>query len=137
MITRAWIYSMTTGQLLRQVECGDDLLLMQLRADEGAHIGYIDKDTQMIDPNTHHPVMKPEMADVTVSVTEIAADGVEAVNISGIPPNSIAEIISPWGKGGTQIENGDMTFTTDLSGEYTIRLVSSLFLPFEVVINAL
>lgn len=70
----------------------------------------------------------------TVSRTDIAADGVEVVSISNLPPGTL--IYTPQGLADAPGEDGVFEWGTTLPGEYVLLLEHLQYKPFEVIINA-
>lgn len=84
-----------------------------------------------VDMDTMTPVERPNMP-LTVTKTNILANGVDTVMISGIPFGT--RMTSPLGD--AVVEDGVVEFTTTIPGEYAIHLSLFPYLDNKVVIYA-
>lgn len=126
------VYNTTTGEIVRQVKCPSDSA--DLQAGDGEDLldgGYNDLD-YYIDLTQTSPELKPSMPGA-INTTTIAADGVDAATITGLPTqsmngNSIA-VTAKVGRQRHNVTDGEVVFSTDTPGAYTIECSAPTYLP--------
>lgn len=79
-----------------------------------------DSDQVYVDVATEELIPRPLMG-ISVGSLQIDADNVDSCNITGIPAGTMAILRGPV-EGESEINDGTLEITTDVSGGYMIRL---------------
>lgn len=120
------IYNLATGEILRNVDCPESMLDIQVAAGEDSLVGQADDATRYVQGG--QAVDRPAMS-LIVGATAITADGVDEATISGIPEGAECE--------GLTIEaDGLFIFTTDDPGDHVLTFRLFPYLDAEVTIHA-
>jgi hypothetical protein len=70
----------------------------------------------------------------SINKTTVTADGIDTAIFSGIPAG-VTAILSEESR--VQVDDGQLVFSVDLAGEYSIELISPTHLPTTVLITAI
>ena len=93
--------------------------------------GRVNGATHYIDPTTREPAERPDMV-LTVTKTTIAADGVDEMVATGIPPGAFITL----GAVREVVDDGEMVFTTVCPAVSTLRVERFPYKPVEIAIHA-
>lgn len=126
------------GELGRQCEAPDFLIASQLKPGENFIEGAYIAETQYI-PDILNPAVVDKFPNpITVDVTEVLADGQEAITISNIP--TIEDAVITISGEGVELEqvllSPQDTITFDTPGTYLLSVKTFSFREFQKVVYA-
>lgn len=131
-------YNPNTGEVGMDWSCSDGSVFeLNTNPDREFWDDLLDRKTQFIDVSTIPMTVKnrPEQV-ITQDKTTIAADGSDAIAISGLPDGDTKVTI--YGPISTSwVENrGDITLTVNIPGEYRVRFEHFPYIEKQVTFNA-
>ena len=129
------IFDPDSGEIKRTVECPPVGYLSQVNEGEGHILSDIEQ--ALFDIESHYIVdgsitPRPELG-ITMSRANIAANGTDTCNISGIPEG--ATVTS--NEFSITADGSDLEFATDIPGEHVLKISLWPYMDAEVTINAL
>lgn len=137
MSTTYCVYKKETGEITSVLSLCESPIHANYEAETEAYIetdGHVDDSTHYIKDGKL--VERPDM-ELKVSKNEIKADGEDSVTISNIPTG--CEVFCPKLPGDQQlftVDDGEITFQTELKGSYIFQFSLFPYKECEVVINA-
>lgn len=126
---KATIYNTLTGEILRVVNAPEDMLAMQ--AQEGETLLMSDSDDMLHYVNQGELLNRPSTS-VILDKLSCAADGLDAVEVTGIPIGATVTLGSLSQT--ATLSTASLAF--DIAGDYQLKVELFPYLPFEVKISA-
>lgn len=126
------VYNITTGNIERVYNGPEHEAQLQPGPGEGviAIPAALDDSTAYVQNDA---VVAKQPFPFTVSATQIIADGIDEAVITGIPAGTTVT----WPDGQTdEVTDGEVAFSVDLAGTYTLRFSAIPYLDQEVTIEA-
>lgn len=137
MIKQYLIFA-TTGEILRSISCPEEMLNIQIQANETAMEGIANDSLQYI-PDVNDPIVTDKLANPTaIDKISVLADGIDQVALSDIPVN--AEIAILGLEAGVHILEAigvSDTITFDTVGKYKLTITAFPYLNYEVEVDAI
>ena len=135
-----YVFEELTGRILRKGTCSDELVVAQAGLGEKAFEGNVDFDLYYVDVTIWPYVLTAKTTcPATISSTTILADGVETVSIDSIPLDTTIVFAVPSGADEIEpmiVDDGTLTFSCAIAGEYTFTLSSIKFLSTTFTLTA-
>ncbi len=128
------IYKTQSGEIVRQIACPAELIVLQVGVGEAVYPGFPDPAVYYVDAGV---LREREVMPVSIDKLQVVANGIDTVTISGIPGVAERRLVRvnrvPY-----RLEAGDPVFelTTDMPGEYRVSVVSPPYLDKEWIVEA-
>jgi hypothetical protein len=128
------VYESTTGRILKSGTCPPSMLGIKAKEGETALAGDGLDSTHYVDISADVPALTKKSEIPGFDRTVVAADGVDAATITGLPNPTFVTLSTG---AGASVEDGTLALTFDTPGDYTVDLDAGIkFVRTRTVIHA-
>lgn len=127
------IFDETTGEVLRVVDCPEEMAPLQLQDDEDLYPGAVDGQTRYIDVAAYEDSERQPIPWTGPDPLAVPADGVTELVIGGLPIPTTARILDTV----DVVDDGAYEFTLNAPGTFSLELdAGPAFLPVRLEVTA-